>query len=207
MSTLFLCVSTFNISGCITSDHSAPLAPSPPDRVFLSQNIIEQNKQAVSQYDGDAVSDNSHLSPMLQNLMAQGVVSNQGGLGDGDSSVSEALGLKKVEKTEYKCRLKDRFDRKAVIAYEWDRSRLSMDVDGINMSGDGEYGARLEYKLRFQPEKRPKELCRYASSWQGMIGSGYNEFFVREDGRVLEEIKTEIKGFKQKISSVTGRIF
>lgn len=88
-----------------------------------------------------------------------------------------------------KCRTKDRFDRAALLAYEWDRSRLSFDVDGVNMSGDNA-GFLVEYKLRFQPEKTKKQRCRYDSQWQGLLGSGYNELMLREDDRVHERVRS-----------------
>lgn len=90
------------------------------------------------------------------------------------------------------CRLKDRFDRKAVLAYEWDRSRVSLDVNGLGFGWDGFSDVeeiKLEYRLRLQPEKPPREKCRYASHWQGIVGSGYNEFFVREENTVWEDLK------------------
>lgn len=97
---------------------------------------------------------------------------------------------KKTEEKE--CRLKDRFDRKALLAYEWSRSRVALDVDGFNVGWDGvsEFeSVKLEYRLRLQPEQTPREKCRYESRWQGALGSGYNEFFRREDGAVWQELK------------------
>lgn len=87
------------------------------------------------------------------------------------------------------CSLHDRFDRKAVVAYEWGRSRLSLDVDGVSLGGGGERGVHLKYKIRFQPEKTKKQRCRYSSPWQGLVGSGYNELFVRKEDTVWAEIR------------------
>lgn len=182
------------LSGCITSNYSTPLAPSPPDMaisysfypIYGDYNLYEP----------------SDSSEQLSALISNGIVR------DVHSVDSRVLTVEEVQNNSLKkCRLKDRFDRKAVLAYEWDRSRLSVDVDGVNLSGGDDYGVRLEYRLRFQPEKPVQELCRYPSSWQGMIGSGYNEFFVKEDGQVMEEIKAEIRGFRQHFSFVTDRLF
>ena len=205
----FLCVSTLSISGCITSDPSAPLAPSPEKFFSTHNNDFANAKKTDADVHGDdeeVVAQNIHLSPMLQNLMAQGLVHNSSVMASGEVD-GASVSLKSAGESSYKCRWKDRLDRKAVLAYEWDRSRLSMDVDGVNLSGDGEYGVRVAYRLRFQPEKPPKERCRYNAAWQGMIGSGYHEFFVREKDTVWQAIKQDIKDVKQKVTNVTGRIF
>lgn len=205
----FLCASTLSISGCITSDPSAPLAPS-PEKVFSTHNndfAIAKNTGADGHGDDkEIVAQNIHLSPMLQNLMVQGLVHN-GSVMASDGGEGQSASLKSSGGSSYKCRWKDRLDRKAVLAYEWDRSRLSMDVDGVNLSGDGEYGMRVAYRLRFQPEKPPKERCRYKAAWQGMIGTGYHEFFVREEDTVWQAIKQDVRDAKKKVTNVTGRIF
>lgn len=91
------------------------------------------------------------------------------------------------------CSVRDRFDRDALLAYEWKRNRLAMDVEGVNFNG-GNAGVMLTYTVRLSPEKTKDQKCRYQSKWQGLIGSGYNELMVREDdtlrdhfGRVRRE--------------------
>lgn len=110
-----------------------------------------------------------------------------------DGLTQEVVDIKDAPKTavaeEKKCSLKDRFDRKAVLAYEWDRSRLAMDLDGVNMDMDGNMGIKVEYRLRFQKWKKKKERCRYNSKWQGLVGSGYNEMFRRKDDTMWGKIK------------------
>lgn len=99
--------------------------------------------------------------------------------------------LSKKSQTK-ECRLKDRFDRKALLAYQWDRSKIALDLDGVGVGFGGFKkleGVKIEYKLRLQREKPPRERCRYDSKWQGLIGSGYNEFFVREDQSVWEDLR------------------
>lgn len=98
------------------------------------------------------------------------------------------------------CSLRDMVDRQALLAYEWGdntRNRLSLDVDGINLGGMDMDGFKFEYTFRLQPEK-PKEMgCRYASQWQGMVGSGYNEMFLRDDNagarRELNELRNDLE--------------
>ncbi|MDB2682890.1 hypothetical protein N9Z27_01390 [Alphaproteobacteria bacterium] len=91
------------------------------------------------------------------------------------------------------CKPKHRFDRKALIAYEWGDSRLAFDVDGLNMTSTNIEAATIKYRYRFSPDpKRPyktkREKCRYQSGWQGMLGSGYNEFFLREEDTVYKDV-------------------
>ena len=96
------------------------------------------------------------------------------------------------------CSVKDRFDRKYILAYQWGQTgenQLGLDVDGIGFDGGEVEGIKLEYKMRLQPIKNKKEKCRYESGWQGMLGSGYNEFFLREHDTVwmhLEEFEDDL---------------
>ena len=105
---------------------------------------------------------------------------------------AKRLALSKSEPDKGGCRLKDRFDRKALIAYEWSRNRLALDMDGggIGLAGVKKVqGVHVDYTLHFQPEKTKAQRCRYHSSWQGMIGSGYNELFVRDKDTVWQQLR------------------
>ncbi len=94
----------------------------------------------------------------------------------------------RAEQTSKKCSIKDRIDRDDLIAYQWGRSRLGVDVDGINMSSTELESIKFQYTLRLQAHKTRKEKCRYESGWQGMIGSGYNEMFIRQDDTIWDQI-------------------
>lgn len=90
------------------------------------------------------------------------------------------------------CSTKDRFDRKDLVAYKWGstgENRLGFDVDGIGLRSANLDQVKLTYSLRLQPEKKKHERCLYQSSWQGMVGSGYNELFVRENDTVIDRAK------------------
>lgn len=84
------------------------------------------------------------------------------------------------------CRIKDRFDRTETIAYQWRQNRIGFTAD---MSGAELKGAFLRYRLKLQPYQTTKERCQYKSAWQGTLGSGYNEFFLRETDTVWEDLK------------------
>ncbi|MEZ5918860.1 MAG: hypothetical protein R3D66_02735 [Alphaproteobacteria bacterium] len=87
------------------------------------------------------------------------------------------------------CRIKDRFDRDEVLAYTWGDNRLGMDVDGLSLSNFEMEQVKLQYRLKLQSYKSQKERCRYPSQWQGLVGTGYNELFVRETDTVWQELK------------------
>ncbi len=94
----------------------------------------------------------------------------------------------RAEQTSKKCSIKDRIDRDDLIAYQWGRNRLGVDVDGINMRSTEMESIKFQYTLRLQDHKTRKEKCRYESGWQGMIGSGYNEMFIRQEDTIWKQI-------------------
>ena len=111
-----------------------------------------------------------------------------------------ALGLMRTQETNTRCGVKSRFDRQALLAYEWggrNRLGLRLSMNGPRLS---DFSApefkrvKLEYKLRFSKEKDKKAHCRYDSPWQGLLGSAYNEFFIREDDVVWHEIDDILDG-------------
>ncbi len=113
--------------------------------------------------------------------------STLGGAGSAQQT-SDSLSLT-TSKVLKKCRMKDRFDRKSLWAYEWvDGARLGLDVDGLNLSNTKINKVRFEYKISLQPELKKKDHCKYASPYQGILGSGYNELVLREDDTIWEEI-------------------
>jgi hypothetical protein len=84
------------------------------------------------------------------------------------------------------CSIKDRFDRSETIAYQWGQNRLGFTY---NTDGTDFKGGFLRYRLKFQPHQTSKERCKYKSAWQGLAGSAYNEFFLRENNTVWDDIK------------------
>lgn len=91
------------------------------------------------------------------------------------------------------CSISDRFDRKGVLAWNFsdNQSRLSlnMKIDGIGFTGAEVEQVMLKFTYKFQPLKNRKERCRYPSGFQGLIGSGYNEFFLRQRDTVWDELR------------------
>lgn len=191
---LILCTSLLALSGCLTTGKSKPLAPLPPS--VASRSLSAQQSDLAYQP--------HYFSAPLQIALLQ--VESSPIIDKGvDADLVRLLPLKGKQDvvSSLKCRMKDRFDRKAVLAYEWGRSRLALDVDGVNLSGGSEKAFRLEYKIKFQPEKTRKQRCRYSSSWQGLIGSGYNELFLRQENTVW----SEVKDVKTSVTQYIDRIF
>ncbi len=167
-----LCALT--LSGCVTSKKTAPLAPIPP---VASHDFLEYSDfplyaahyfSAPQAYDSLGESEETQVN---QSLAVEG--QGEGG---------HKLAVRK------RCSIKDRFDRDALVAFEWNRSRMSFDVDGVG-GGSGDSGMRLEYKIRLQPEKSEKQKCRYNAKWQGLLGSGYNELMLRKEDTVWSKIR------------------
>lgn len=185
-----ICCSALTLTGCITSQNSSPLAPMPPDKL-LSFSIVPAT---------------IHM-PQNASLPVDNVAAMQpaGGFNavNTDVSAEGIMALKApAPSTSYNCRIKDRFDRTDLLAYEWDRSRVSVDVDGLNMGSGNVEGIFVKYKLRIQPEPPRKLACRYPSSWQGLLGSGYNELVIRENNTVWKEMGTVKKEVVNYIDNI-----
>ncbi len=91
------------------------------------------------------------------------------------------------------CSLRDRFDRNAALAWNFkdnqSRLALNMNIDGLGFSGAEIDKVMLKFHYKFQPIKNKKERCRYPSGFQGLVGSGYNEFFLRKNNTVMQELR------------------
>lgn len=177
------------LSACVTTKASAPLVGPPP---VVSSGYIEHEAVPVAAaffaeqpqvYDLAAQS-GFEGSPALQAAALQGL--------DAPGANLPRFEEAKPVKT---CSLGDRFDRGEVIAYEWDRSRLGVDVDGLNMGGSSMDAVKLQYTLRLQRERSAEQACRYPSAWQGIAGSAYNELFLREEDTVWQELRQMRKEF------------
>ncbi len=185
------------LSGCIASNQSEPLALKPPavsaqytkqssfKSVYLADPLLGGTHDIVSSFNGldDGSIESSEVAPNVSNGIKTALINS---------------GNKKTKK----CRIKDRFDRKAVLAYEWGYKRIALDVDGINLGG-GSKGIKLEYKMNLQRKKNRAQKCRYKSNWQGLIGSGYHEFFVKEN----DTIWGELRSIKNKVTSYMDETF
>ncbi len=99
-----------------------------------------------------------------------------------------ALTLTQKQSITKRCSMKQRFDRKDLVAYEWNNNRLGFDIDGVGLGSISLDGGMLVYKMKLQAIKPKKSNCRYKSGFQGLVGSGYNEFFRREGNTVWHEL-------------------
>jgi hypothetical protein len=191
---LLILSTVFGLSGCVTlSNKVSALAPSPPE-VRFSTLYQEPGTSELNRYLIEP-------KPDIKPVTAKDVLIAASGI----PIVTQGLGknLSEEKDNTKKCRFKDRFDRKAVLAYEWGRNRLALDIDGLSLAGADVQAFKLQYRLRLQPEKTRTEKCRFQSSWQGLIGSGYNELFLRDEDTVFEEFKQ----FRQKVDSYVDRAF
>lgn len=166
------------LSGCITSETSAPLAPQPPE---IRHSLTQPQKTTSQNY---AAREDVALPKILSMIAAEPLSSDIVGLPPETQNIPKDISQ---SYDSAKCRINDRFDNKALLAYEWDRNRVAMNVGGSDVSGSGMI---LSYKIRLQPEKTSKQKCRYNSQWQGIVGSGYNELVLRKDQTVWSEMKS-----------------
>ena len=93
------------------------------------------------------------------------------------------------------CSLRDRFDKDAVVAYNFSdgqsRLALNMAVGNVGFGGVDVNRVELKFHFRLQPIKTHNERCQYPSHFQGLIGSGYNEFVARDKNTVWDHIKEQ----------------
>lgn len=194
---LFLVFSILTLSGCLSSGSSLPLAPSPPEyHHFTSTDHGSSEIHMLSEGD-------NYIPDYAAAVTA---VAGSGALVDArpTDQIDGVVQVKSLSSTKIeRCSLRDRFDRKVLLAYEWDRSRLSMDVDGVNMNSMGEdMAVRFEFKMRLQRGVKKVRKCRSKSQWQGMIGTGYHELIEREENTVWDEIRFLKKDVVKKIKDV-----
>ncbi len=120
---------------------------------------------------------------------------------------ADAVGYDENPKTAKRCGLRDRFDRKQVIAYNFEdgRSRVGLNLRaaGFGLSDLGRVEVekiQLNFRYRFPPHKKKQSKCLYDSGWQGLAGSAYNEFFLREDDTVYEALDDEWDRVEDELS-------
>ena len=97
------------------------------------------------------------------------------------------------------CSIKDRFDRKASIAYNFsdDQSRIAFNakIKGPSFSDPGRLefrGLELRFTYKLQKDRKSKKQhCLYNSPVQGVIGSLYNEFSARESDTIVQELRAK----------------
>jgi hypothetical protein len=110
------------------------------------------------------------------------------------------LGLSEDAAKSLGCNIKDRFDRDAALAYNFDdrqsRLALHLSLDGPSFSDPGRmelnsFMVRYTHKFSKPPQSK-KEKCRFESNFQGVLGSAYNEFFVRNNYTVWKESRLRL---------------
>ena len=170
------------LSACASSYHAASLAPPPPlvDESVLRADMSDQEKAYL----------------MLHYAGAQGsAMSEAQNVPDGSGAVL-AMADKGGAAALAGCNIKDRFDRGAALAYEWGegrRNRLAFDVGGLKLSPFGGSSAKIDevkvsFRFKLQNWESKKEKCRGEANWQGIVGSGYRELFLRENDTVWQQL-------------------
>jgi len=112
------------------------------------------------------------------------------------------LGLSEDQSKALGCDIGDRFDRGATLAYNFkdDQSRIALhlNMEGPQFSDPSHFqvnSVMVRYTHKFsKPPASKREKCRFQSSVQGLLGSAYNEFFIRNSFTVWKEIRNKLNG-------------
>lgn len=107
------------------------------------------------------------------------------------------LGLSEDESKALGCDLQDRFDHGATLAYNFDdhqsRLALHLNLEGPSLSNPSQIqvnSVMLRFTHHFQkPTDNKKEKCRLPSNFQGILGSGYNELFLRNNFTIWKDLR------------------
>jgi hypothetical protein len=111
------------------------------------------------------------------------------------------LGLSESGAKALGCHMKDRIDRSAALAYDFDdhqtRLALNLSLNGPSFSDPSRLDFKsvmVRYTHKFSlPQESRKEKCRFKANMQGVIGSAYNELFVRDNYTIWQELRTKLK--------------
>jgi hypothetical protein len=103
------------------------------------------------------------------------------------------------------CSIGDRFDHRATLAYNFDeRHQLALNMRVNDDSGSmGVSRAVVVFRYKFPAAKASRTeqkhaKCRYDSHWQGLVGSTYNELFLRDHNSLWGQIKDNRLDFWNK---------
>lgn len=88
-----------------------------------------------------------------------------------------ALGVNELDGKN--CAALERFDHQALLAYQWGRNRVGLNFNQVEERFAEADEVKMTYRIKLQKTKGRAENCLSDSAWQGIIGSGYNEFYLR----------------------------
>ncbi|MCB1782751.1 MAG: hypothetical protein KDI13_02035 [Alphaproteobacteria bacterium] len=179
------------LTGCSTSQNaSIALAPAPPDYPFtLSSDKARDGHASLGMIMPGQIEPGA--GEVHRALIPSGIAALYPDVASGDGlsqDVSGGLGVTSA-KSNGRCTIRDRFDNKSLLAYQWGRNRVGLNVRGVHVGDAQIQQVKIEYRLRLAAEKTRREKCLYDRSWQGLMGSGYNEFFLRENDTVWEDLR------------------
>lgn len=121
-----------------------------------------------------------------------------------DRKMRIRLGLGRNDSKMLGCDLGTRFDNSAAFAYQLDdrqsRVSLHLSMDGPSFSNPGNLefnSVMIRFTHKFQkPPKSRQDNCLFPSKVQGLLGSAYNELFIRNNYTILDELKDRGFSFK-----------
>lgn len=153
----------------------------PPPTSFFSPPSPEQERQRVFEEDlGASYRPMSELSPAQEEARR----------------IDNTRRINETRLAMQGCSIGDRFDRSAALAYDFkdNRSRLAFHVslDGGVFEPMEVERAMIRFTHKLGPTTARKNAnCLYPSGFQGLIGSGINEFVHRKDNTVWQQLRSE----------------
>lgn len=170
---VFWFTAPFFLSGCSTNDIAentsinAYSLVSPPEHQLTTQNYLAERP-------GLSKSDQSHPDAEIPGYSTRVFYSSA------ETAVDDGCGIR------------DRFDTKGLFAYysQDRRKRLSFHTGGFD-----EAVVRYSFKLRNGLDKKEKKKvnCLYDSRFQGILGSVYNEMYLREGENAFDEARDKME--------------
>jgi hypothetical protein len=172
---LWMCILASGLSGCASNSQTQR---TPIERLNFNNPSPASSAGGVQQ--GLSVSD---YDPKYRDAQAK-------------------LGLSEDQSRALGCNIGDRFDRGATLAYNFDdnqtRIALNLSLAGPTLSDPTHLelnSVLLRYTHKFsKPPVSRREKCRFQSSFQGLVGSAYNELFIRNSYTVWKELRNKFNG-------------
>lgn len=167
-------LTVISLGGCASDSRYARLAPAPPSYGQIP-DINDQFSYAALRNDPQAL---NGITPAL-------------GAGRGDVAPQQEQRASFSAALRSSCDIKDRFDRDLTLSYRFadGRTRIGLDVDADVMAARVD-GIKFAFRYKLQkPGKKERADCLYESPVQGLVGSAYNELFLREKDTVWNALE------------------
>ena len=93
-------------------------------------------------------------------------------------------------KEEYSsnCSMGDRFDRKETLAYNFSDNQTRLGLKVSTSGATAFKGFKLQLTYKFDKPGHTSKKCKFSSPYQGLVGSAYNELFLRQKDTIWNDL-------------------